>query len=216
MTKKQFAVIGLGKFGLSVAAELSAAGGDVLAIDADSDRVDAAAKSVTCAVCADILEPADVERLGLSEIDCAVVAITGSIDASIMAVIAAREAGVRHIVAKARDDVHARILKKVGADRTVIPERESGVRIARSVMSGSLHDFIELSERVRLIETEPRPEWIGKTLRELDLGRKESISVVAIRRGEDITARTGPETVIPQDCSLFIIADRRDLARLLG
>ena len=148
--KKSFVVFGLGKFGNSVAAELSNAGADVLAIDIDKERVQALADIATCAVCADIRDNETMATLGISNMDAAIVAITNSLDASILATIFCKEAGVPLVFAKSKNDTHTKILKKVGADKIVTPEHESGIRIARHLMTGNILDFIEISKNIRM------------------------------------------------------------------
>ncbi len=134
--KKSFAVLGLGKFGMSVARELSREGSEVLAVDIDREMVHEVADDVTCAICADVRDTDTLETLGLSNMDGVIIAITGDLNASVMATLFAKEAGVPFILAKAEDDVHTKILKKIGADKVIIPERESGIRTAREIVSG--------------------------------------------------------------------------------
>lgn len=214
VTHKSYAVLGLGKFGTSVAEELSRMGADVLAIDCDEDRVAEVADMVTCAVKADVCDVATMATLGLSNMDGVVVAITGSMHASILGTILAKEANVPYVMAKAKDEVHIKILEKVGADKVLIPEKESGVSVAHSIMSGTFMDFIELSERVRLIELAPKKEWLGKSLKELDLRRTTRTNVVAVRENGEIRPNPDPDKKITKDHSLLVLVDRRDISRL--
>ena len=214
MAKKSIAVLGLGKFGSSVARECAQADVDVLAIDVDEDRVNAICDEVTCAVACDVCDTARMMTFGLSNMDAVVVAITGNLHASVMATILAKEAGVPMVLAKSGDAVHTKILQKLGADRVIIPESESGRRVAHSLLSGKFVDFIELSERIRLIEMLPRPEWVGKSLRELNLRKTQSINVVAVRRGDELIGNLDPEKPLPKDCTMIIMVDRKDIARL--
>ena len=213
---KQYAVLGLGKFGMSVARELAAAGGDVLAVDCDEERAAEAKDFCTYAVKADVCDVGTLISLGISNMDGVVVAITGNYNASIIATITAKEQGVPYILSKASDPVHARILEKVGADRVIVPEKESGVRVARALSSGRFLDFIELSDRIKLIELSPRPDWVGSTLRELDLRRRESINVVALRmEGEEMTVSPDPDVPLTSECTMIITVDREDIAKLV-
>lgn len=215
MARKQYAVLGLGKFGASVAMELAVSGADVLAVDRDEERVSAVADHVTCAVRADVCDSTSMQNLGISNMDCVVVAITGDLDGSILGVIAAKDAGVPYVVAKAKDSVHMHILEKLGADRIIIPEQESGVRMARSISSGTFHDFIELSDRCRLVEMPPKPEWVGKSLRELNLRKRERINVIAVRRGGEIYPLPDPDAPLSKHNNLVVMVDRSDVSRLL-
>lgn len=212
--KKSYAVFGLGKFGQSVAVELANMGADVLAVDIDEERVAEIANQVTCAVRADICDAGTMANLGISNMDGVIVAITGSMHASVMGTIIAKEAGVPYVFAKSQDDVHTKILSKLGADRVLIPEKESGVSVAHSVMAGSFIDFIELSERVRMIELRPKSEWIGKSLRQLDLRRKEHINIIAVREKGEITATPDPDKALTADMNLLVIVDERDVSKL--
>lgn len=217
MEKKSYAVIGLGRFGAAVAEELSRAGAEVLAVDEDEERVHGISSIVTCAVKADVCDVESIEALGLSNMDGVVVAITENLDASIMATILAKESGAGYILAKARDSIHAKILEKVGADKVIVPEKESGIRMARNMMSGKFLDFIELSDRVRMIEIPVRDEWIGKTLVELNLRKTKKINVIAVRDVDDeVIVNYDPERPIKSGMSMFITVDRNDIAKLVN
>lgn len=217
MGKKSYAVIGLGRFGAAIAEELSRAGAEVLAVDEDEERVHELASVVTCAVKTDVCDAESMESLGLSNMDGVVVAITENLDASIMGTIIAKEAGVDYILAKARDAIHARILEKVGADKVIVPEKESGVRIARSMMSGKFLDFIELSDRIRMIEIPVKEEWIGKTLIQLNLRKAKKINVIAVRNVDDeIIVNFDPERPIKAGMSMLVTVDRNDIAKLVN
>ena len=181
MSKKSYAVLGLGKFGRSVAEELARSGADVLAVDIDEEMVHRVSDFVTYAVKADVRDLETIKSLGLGNMDAVVIAITGDTDASVLGTILAKEAGVPFVVAKSQDEIHTRILEKVGADKVIIPEKASGLRTARSIISGKFMDFIELSDRVRMVETPIREEWIGKTLRELNLRQKMKIGRASCR-----------------------------------
>ncbi|MBQ7794243.1 MAG: TrkA family potassium uptake protein [Clostridia bacterium] len=215
MKKKTYAVIGLGKFGTSVALELAEAGADVLAIDSNEEMVREIAPFVTCAMRADVRDAAAVAELGLSNVDVAIIATSGSLDASVTAVIFAKDAGVPFVIAKAHDEIQMRILKKVGADRVLIPEQESGVRVARSVLSENYVDFIELSKNLRLIEFTIKPEWVGKSLAELDLRKKHRLNIIGIRIDDELKINFDPTMQLPDNCSVLLIADRHDLEKLL-
>ena len=141
--------------------------------------------------------------------DAAVIAITQSLDASIMATIFCKDAGVPYIFAKAKDTIHTKILYKVGADKVVIPEHESGIRAARQLLTGNILDFVELSDTIRMIEITIRPEWVGQTLRELNLRQKENINVVAIRSHGEIIVNPNPDHALEADITLLIIVNQK-------
>lgn len=211
---KSIVVFGLGRFGKSIAIELANAGADVLAIDSDKERVHEVADIVTCAIKADACDSETLLSLGISNMDAAIIAITESLDASIMATIFAKDAGVPYVFAKAKDATHMKILNKVGADKVIIPEHESGIRVARQILTGNILDFVELSERIRMVEIAMRPEWTGKSLRQLNLRQTEQINVVAIRQNEEVRVILDPDEPLTPGTTLLIIVDKKDLARL--
>ncbi|MGN0430908.1 MAG: potassium channel family protein [Lachnospiraceae bacterium] len=215
--KQSFAVIGLGKFGSHVAMELAAAGANVLAIDIDEEKVADIAEYVTYAVRADVCDSKAMQSLGISNMDAVIVAITGSLDASIMATILAKEAGVKLVIAKAKEELHAKILRKTGADRVIIPERESGIRVAHNILAGNFLEFIEISQRVRMVEVEIKPEWVGKTLRELKLRNKYQVNVIALKesRNSDVMMNIDPDMKLREGMSLWLVVDKNNVERLL-
>lgn len=213
--KKSFVVFGLGKYGKSIAIELMNAGADVLAVDIDKERAHELADIVTCSVKADVCDTESMQTLGISNMDAAVIAITQSLDASIMATIFCKEAGVPYVFAKAKDATHTKILYKVGADKVVIPEHESGIRAARQLLTGNILDFVELSDSIRMIEIAIRPEWENHTLRELDLRQQENINVIAIRQNNEITVNLNPDEVLTPGTTLLITIDKKDLKKLV-
>ena len=215
MNKKSYAILGLGKFGRTIAIELSRSGADVLAVDINESLVREIAPYVTHAVKADICDQNAIEALGLSNMDVVVVAASGRLDASVTATIFAKEAGVPFIIAKAQDDVQSRILKKIGADRVLIPEHESGVRVAHSIFSDNFIDFIELSDRIRMIETAINPEWVGKSLTELNIRKRYHINVIAIRVNGRLDTNIDPQRPLPAGCSVLLIADRNEISKLI-
>lgn len=214
MIKKSYAILGLGKFGASIAEEMSKAGVDVLAVDIDEDSVHSVSDFVTVAVRADVCDTETMKSLGLSNMDAAIVAITGNLDASIMATITAKEAGIPVVVAKAKDEIHAKILEKVGADRIIVPEKESGIRMARCLMSGNFIDFIELSDKISMVELNVRPEWIGKSLRELKLREKARINVIAVHTEQEVTVNMNPDMPLKAGYSMWVTVDKRDIDKL--
>ncbi|MBQ3583564.1 MAG: TrkA family potassium uptake protein [Lachnospiraceae bacterium] len=215
MKKKSFAVFGLGKFGESVAIELAHAGAEVLAFDIDEEKVHEVAPFVTRAMRVDVCDVETMETLGISNMDGVIVAITGNLNASIMATIICKEAGVPYILAKTGEQIHATILKKVGADKVIVPEKESGLRVARSLISGNFREFIELSDKVRMIEISVKPEWVNKSLRQLNLRQKHKINVIGIRKDDEITLNLDPDVPIQNDCSFIVILDKHEIPNLM-
>lgn len=212
--EKSYVILGLGRFGRSVAEELTQAGMHVLAVDQDPDRVAQVADSVAAAVVGDITDPKAMEPLGLSNFDAAIVATTGDLSASVMGVILAKEAGIPFVLAKASDEIQSKVLEKLGADRVVIPEKESGARVARTLLMGGYKDMVELSDRVRMAEIAMPAEWSGKTLRQLDLRGRHHLNVVAVRDRGQLVLNWGPDKPLAEGSTLLVIADRREFDRL--
>ena len=211
---QKYAVIGLGKFGQSVARELAQSGADVLAVDINEDKVREIATAVSCAVCADLRDPNAAAAIGLAGRDTVIVATSGSLEASVIAVILARDAGASLVLAKAKDDIQSRILEKVGADRVLVPERESGVRVARSLCSEGMVDLIELSDRVHLVEVEIQPEWQGKSLAALNLRKRLGFNVIGIRGEDGLEVNIDPAKPLPGRGTVLIIADAKRLSQI--
>ncbi len=214
-SSKSYAVFGLGEFGRSVAEELMAAGADVLAIDKDEDLVSDIAPSVTMAVQVDATELHAFDSLGLSNMDGVIVTITSCLEASIMAIMAAKEAGVPFILAKSRNATMSEIFERIGADKIVTPERDGGIRVARNIVNGNFIDFIELSSAVLRVEITVKDEWIGKNLIQLSLRQKHKLNVVALRRGGELTTDINPDMPFCSGDSVLVMIDKKYIGELL-
>ena len=198
-SKKTYAVFGLGRYGSSVAEELSQSGADVIAVDADEDAVNEAALKIPVCKCADVTDRDALMQLGIEEVDVVIIAMAQSLEASVIAIMLCKEAGVKTVVAKCASEMHGRIYKNVGADRVVLPEKESGVRLAKNLLSSGFVDLIEISDDLGVVELEVKPEWAGKNLIELNLRKKYSINVVAIKEGKTVTVTVDPEKKLTED-----------------
>lgn len=212
--RKSFAVFGLGEFGRSIALELTEAGADVMVLDKNEDVVSEMADYVTLSMQLDATEARSYRSLGLSNLDGVIVAMTSCLDACIMAILSAKDAGVPFVLAKAKDSTQALIFQKVGADKTVTPEHDGGVRAARNIVSGNFLDFIELSKTVCMVEMPVKNEWEGKSLRQLSLRQRYNINVVAIRMGEEISTDIDPDDKLNENETLLIITDEKYLDNL--
>lgn len=213
---KTYAVFGLGRYGRAVAAELAAAGAEVLAVDRNQLLVNSAAATIPLCKCADITDPEIYDLLGIGNLDVVIIAIGGHLEASVMAVMLCKEAGVPTVIAKCANETHGKILAKVGADQTIIPEQESGVRLAKNLLSSGFVDMVELTDSVSLLEMEIRPEWVGKTLIDLNLRKKYGINVVALKQGADVSVVVDPAAPLVADQKLVVIADTDKLRKLKG
>ncbi|MBQ8318943.1 MAG: TrkA family potassium uptake protein [Lachnospiraceae bacterium] len=213
--KKSFAVIGLGRFGRSIAMELSNLGADVMVIDNDEEKINRLSDYVTCAINVDVCDTDALSSTGIANMDAVIVAMADYLEPSIMSVITAKELGVPLVIAKARDHVTGSIYDKVGADKVVFPERESGKRISKQLMCADFLEFFELSESVSLIELLPRKEWVGKSLRELNLRREYKINVIAVKENEDVNVVMDPDEPLKADSPLIITIRKEDMKRLM-
>ena len=213
--KRSYAVFGLGEFGRSVAYELIAAGVEVMALDSDEDRVSEVSSKVTMAAQIDATEMPALEKLGLANMDGVIVAMTSCLEASIMTIMAAKEAGVPFILAKSQNSIQTSIFERIGADRIVTPEHDGGIRVARNIIAGNFIDFFELSKNVRMVEMTVKPDWIGKNLKQLSVRQKYKINVVALRRNGELTTNINPEEPFQTGDSILITIDKRDIDDLL-
>lgn len=203
---KSFVVIGCGRFGSSVARTLSELGYEVMVVDIDEEKVQELSDDVTHAIVLDVMDEVSLKEIGISNFDVAVISIGSHTEASIMATLIAKEAGVKKVVAKATSDFQGKILKKVGADKVIYPERDMGIRVAHNLVSTNVLEFIELSPDYGIIEIEALSNWVGKSLEELQLPTKNNINVIAIKSGEKMNIIPTGSTVIKKNDVLVIVA----------
>lgn len=211
---KQFAVIGLGRFGSSVARTLYSMGYDVLAVDSDEAKVQEMADEVTHAVQADATDEEVLKSLGIRNFDVAVVSIGTDVQASIMATLVLKELGVPYIVAKALNVLHGKVLEKIGADRVVYPERDMGIRVANNLVSANMLDYIELAPGYSIVEFVASREFVGKTLRQLGFRAKYGINIMAIKRGDEIQVSPGAEDKVQENDILIAMGPDEQLEAL--
>lgn len=211
---KTYAVLGLGRYGRAVAEELVNNGAEVLAVDIDQNTVNNAIETIPVCKCANITEPEVMKRLGISNVDVVVVAMASNLEASVMAVTLCKEAGVGTVIVKCSNEMHQKILSRVGADKVIIPEKESGTRLAKNLLTSGFSEMIELSKEVSMVEVDVKKEWVGKTLIELSLRKKYSINVVAVRIGDKINTTVNPELPLEKDMQLIVIANTSKLKKL--
>lgn len=213
---KSFVVIGLGRFGSSVAKTLYNLGNEVMAVDIDPVTIQEISEYVTHAVVADVLDEAVLHELGLSNFDVVIISIASNIEASIMATLTAKEMGAKTVVVKAQSDIHGKVLAKVGADRIVFPERDMGARVAHNLTSSNVLDFIELSPEYYIIEIAALKRWLNKSLSELRLRNKYGVNVLAIKRESSLKISPEADEVIREGDILVVIGDSEDINKLEG
>lgn len=211
--KKQFAVFGLGSFGRSVALTLENLGCDVVVVDKSYEKIQEISDLVSYAMRADVSDPDALQTLGGRNLDGAVVAVSESLEASIMATILSKEMGIPYVLAKAKDDLQGAILEKVGADAIVYPERDMGSRVAKSLMSTAFTDWIELSSEYSMAEVVVPDKWVGKSLSELKIRELYKINVVGIIRQEEVDVTMDPNEPLPAGGILILIGATEVLER---
>lgn len=211
--KKEFVVIGLGRFGGSIVRELIEQDADVMAIDIDPERVDEFAVIATQAVVADTTDETVLKSLGIRNFEHVIVAIGDNIQASILTTLMLKEIGVKKITVKAQNDYHAKVLHKIGADKVVHPERDMGIRIAHNMLSNNVLDYLELSDEHSIMEVKANEKLAGFTLVGLDIRAKYGINIVAIKRGKDIIVSPQADMEIEIQDILIIIGSDADINR---
>jgi len=213
---KQFVVIGIGRFGRSVAERLCELGHEVMAIDTNEEAIQKISERVTHAVTADATDENVLKSLGVRNFDVGVVSISSDIQSSIIITLMLKELGVGYIVAKAKDEIHAKVLLKIGADRVVFPERDMGERVAHNLIATNILEFIELSPEHSIIEFAVLKSWVGKDLRDLNLRVKYGVNVVAIRNtnSDQINVSPKADNKIKEGDILIVIGNNDDLKRL--
>ncbi|MBR5314354.1 MAG: TrkA family potassium uptake protein [Clostridia bacterium] len=212
--KKTYAVFGLGRYGTAVARELVENGMEVLAVDTDQKLVNDAAAYLPVCKCADVTDAEVISRLGVENIDTVIVCMASNLEASVMAITLCKEAGVKNVIAKCGSEMHQKILLRVGADQVVFPENESGIRLAKNLLSSGFIDMISLSSEVSIVEIDVKDEWVGKNLIELNLRKKYGFNIVAVKQGENVNANINPEQVLDEETTLIVIADTSKLSKL--
>lgn len=216
MQKKQFVVVGLGRFGEALAKTVYDLGHDVLVIDMDEEKIADIADYVTHAVQMDATDENALKKLGLGNFDVAVVTIGSDIQASVMSTLLMREMGVNYVIAKGHNDLHAKVLYKIGADKVILPEKDMGKRVAHNLISSNILDYIELSSEYSIMEIEAPDSWIEKSLRQLELRKKYGINVVAIKDGNKVNVSPDADEMIKKNDIIVALGSTKDLGKLEG
>ena len=186
----------------------------MLAIDADEERVQKFADEVTHVVQADTTDENSLKALGIRNFDTVVVAIGADVQANVLTTLLLKELGVRYIVAKAKNQLHGKMLEKIGADRVIYPERDMGMRVAHNLVSTNVLDYIELSPNLSLVEVSAPRALRGQTLAESNLRSRYGINVVAIKRGEEIIVPPMPTDKIDDQDILIVVGANTGIRKL--
>ncbi|MBQ7857118.1 MAG: TrkA family potassium uptake protein [Oscillospiraceae bacterium] len=211
---KTYIIVGLGRFGSQLARELCRLGCEVLVVDIDADLVAQIADDVTHAVVGDGQDKDVLRALGIRDFDCGIVAIGDDLAASVLVTMNLKELGVPYVICKAYDETHRRVLQKLGADSVVIPEQEHASRMARSLSSHNVLDYIELSEEYGIIETPAPRDWSGKSLKDLNVRAKLGVNILAIRRSGKINVSPAADFAIAAGDVLVVLGDSAALKKV--
>jgi len=211
--RKEFVVIGLGRFGGSICRELTNLGMSVLAIDKKEEVVNDYSEIVTEAVVADTTDESVLKNLGIRNFDHVIVAIGDDIQSSILTTLILKEIGVRKVTAKALNEHHEKVLKKIGADQIVHPERDMGRRLAHNLVSSNVLDYLESRDKHSLVEIAVNQSFAGKTIIELDVRARYGLNIVAIRRNHDMIVSPQASEVILEGDILVVIGSNQDITR---
>jgi trk system potassium uptake protein TrkA len=211
---RQFVVIGLGRFGSSIARTLYNLGYDVLGIDSDEEIVQSMADSITHTVQADATDENTLKALGVRNFDVGIVSIGHDIQSSILVTLILKEMGIRYVVTKAQNELHGKVLYKIGADRVVFPERDMGIRVAHNLVSSNILDYIELSPDFSIVEITALSEWYDKTLGQLDMRMKHGLNVMAIKRKEEVLVSPKADDAILKGDILIVVGQNKDIEKL--
>jgi trk system potassium uptake protein TrkA len=214
MINKTYAVFGLGRYGRAIATELVKNGADVIAVDKHPEIVNELALEIPVCKCADVTDPEVIKQLDIANVDVVIICMANNLEATVMAITLCKEVGVNTIIAKCIDEMHEKIFARVGADKVLFPERESGVRLARNLLSSGFMDMFELSDEVSLVEIPVKDEWVGKNLVELKLRKKYSVNVVAIFDNGNVISSIDPEMKLQSTMKLIVIAETTKLDKL--
>lgn len=214
VNNKTYAVFGLGRYGSAVAKELVSNGAEVLAVDIDQEKVNEAVKEIPFCKCADVTDPEVLNQLGIANIDIVIISMATNLEASVMATMLCKEMGVKTVISKCSSEMNCKILGKIGADKVIFPEWESGTRLAKNLLSSGLVDILEISPDVSMVELAVKPEWENKSLLELNLRKKYSINIVAIIENGKVSVKVDPENPLNKTMRLIVIADTAKLRKL--
>ena len=212
---KQYLVIGCGRFGSSVAKKMCQLGNEVMVIDKDEDSINNIAELVTHTAIVDVTEERDLKSIGLGNFDVVIVAISSDVRASIMATVMAKEMGVPKVVCKAKDELQAKVLYKIGADKVVFPERDMGIRLAYNLSSENILDQINLDPEYSIMEIVTPQNWVGKTIIELNLRAKYDITVLAVKTQSGLKVMPSPNYKMQEKNILIIIGNTDKISDII-
>ena len=213
-TEKTYAVFGLGRYGIAVARELVAHGSEVIAVDINEVIVNDMSSDIPICKCADVTDPEAVKQLGIANVDVVVISMASNLEASVMAIMLCKELGVKKIIAKCANEIHRKILSRVGADIVVLPETDSGIRLAKNLLSSGFVDIIELSKNVSMVELDVKSDWVNRSIVELDLRKQYDLNIIAIREDKEVCTSIKPDMVLKEGMKLIVVVNTSRLSKL--
>ncbi|MBE5802589.1 MAG: TrkA family potassium uptake protein [Clostridiales bacterium] len=214
MKSKQYLVFGLGRFGFSLATALYEMGQQVMAVDTDEELVNDIAPYVTEAVQLDATDETALESLGVSNFDGAIVSIGQNVRDSVLVCVLLKEMGIPYLAAKASDELHAKVLRKIGVDRVIFPERDMGVRVAKSLVTPGVMDLMQLGDDFQIVEVLLPARWEGHTLAGLNVRRKYGLSILAIHRRGNYLVSPSADMALEAGDTLLVLGKKEDIEEL--
>lgn len=214
MKAKSFAILGLGKFGQSVAETLHNMGHNILVVDNCEENLNHISPKITHAILGDVTDEALIKSLDIKSFDAAIVAIGDNIQSSVLSTLLLKEAGAKYILAKAQNELHATVLKKVGADKIILPEKDMGIRVAYNLVTPNILDLIELSPEYSIVEITVPENWAGKSLKDSKIRNKYGINIIAIKNNNSFIVAPDADYVIKKDDTLVIIGSNSDISKI--
>lgn len=212
--KEMFAVIGLGRFGRTIAKQLYDMDYDVLAIDADEKNIETVADNVTYSVCCDAKNESSLKAAGIEDCTCVIVAIGQDITDSVLTTLILKEIGIKKVICKANDINHKKVLEKIGADMVIIPEYEMGIKIAKRLVCADILDFIDISEKFGIADISVPDSWIGCKISEIDIRRRYKVNVIAIKTGDTVEMLPSADYVFNKDDTIVIGGSYEDIDKM--
>ena len=209
---KNFAVIGCGRFGRAVATTLYKLGHDVLAIDKDEEVIQNIADDVTRAVTA-IPDESALRDLGVADCDIVIVSMGSDVESSVITTLIVKELKVPYVICKAGSEIQEKILYKIGADRVISPERDSGVKLAKNLVSENILDKIDLDPNYTIVEIGIPEIWVGKTLAELEIRKRYLLNVVATKKDDELNIVPNPNEILEEDTAILLVGKNEDLQK---
>lgn len=214
MKKNQYVVFGLGRFGVALTKALYESGAEVLVVDKDEERINEISPYCTHAACADATDEHNLERLGINNMDIAIVCIASNIEASIFVTLMCKQMGIPRVISKASDERHKLVLERIGADSVVIPEEAMGERLASMLVKPNVVEIMTLADSFRMIEIRTPKRWLDKTLIELNLRNTERVNIVVIKRGDEIITSPSGDCKLLADDIIVVAGSVNDIQRL--